>query len=704
MLNGLLLAAAVGSAATAAPRAPAAPNVLLVTIDTLRADHVGAYGAAYAGTATIDRLAREGVRLADAVVHVPQTRPSHACLMTGRLPYEHGIRDNYSPPLPASLPTLASVLADAGWDTAGFVGAYPVSRPSGLDRGFAHYDDPFAGGDATTGEARTERRAKEVVDRALSWLARPRAKPFFAWVHLFDPHAPYEAPAPYGARFAKRPYDGEVAYADAQMGRLVAWLDSRGLRGRTLVVVTSDHGEGLGDHGEAEHMLLVYDSTLKVPLVLSWPGRLPAGSVVAGQFRAIDLMPTVLDLAGVPSPPTSGASRAAVLAAAGGRIRDSESYAESLYAQMHFGYAPLRALRGDGWKLIDAPRAELYRVAEDPGETRNLLDERAQVASAMRAQLATWDKNASKAPALPELPAGAAERLAALGYVGGGGPSVPGAAGVDPRDRLAELQAYQSGMRDGVARFRAGDYAAAARLLQPLAGGPRTSFNVEYYYGRSLFELRRFRDAIPHLRAAAEMAPTRHTLSGLASAPIYARLAEAYAGAGDLKEAFATLDRARRVAPANAELLRARGTLLIRQGDLAGARAVLEEARALDAREPRLHTDLSNVYRNLGDLQRADTEARQAVRLDPKSAEARLAAALAAGALGREAEAAAALREALKLAPEHPDVLFYLGAVELRAGRAPEALPLLRRLARVSPDYPRGRETLALAQRLAGTP
>ena len=184
-----------------------------------------------------------------------------------------------------------------------------------------------------------------------------------------------------------------------------------------------------------------------------------------------------------------------------------------------------------------------------------------------------------------------------------------GASGIDPKDKIAELQAYQVGMRDGIARFRAGDYAAAARLFERLARGGRPSFNVEYYFGRSLFELRRFREAIPHLRAAAEMAPTRHTLSGLASAPIYARLVEAYAGAGEMKEAFATLDQALRVAPANAELLRARGTLLIRQGDLAGARAALESARAKDAREPRLHTDLSNVYRNLGELGKADAEA-----------------------------------------------------------------------------------------------
>jgi len=302
--------------------ATSAPNVVLVTIDTLRADRVGAYGHAAAETPTIDRLAREGVLVEDAVVQVPQTRPSHASIFTGRYPYEHGIRDNYSTPLAPGTPTLASILRQHGWDTAAFIGAYPVSRPSGLDRGFAVFDDPFAAGDATTREARTERRAKEVVDKALAWLVRPRSGPFFAWLHLFDPHAPYEAPAPFGPRHARSPYDGEVAYADAQVGRVLAWLDEKGLRRRTLVVVTSDHGEGLGEHGEDEHMFFVYDSTLRVPLVFSWPGRLPAGARVRGQFRSVDLLATVLELAGAPAPPTSGASRAAFLQP-GGKIPDN---------------------------------------------------------------------------------------------------------------------------------------------------------------------------------------------------------------------------------------------------------------------------------------------------------------------------------------------------------------------------------------------
>src|SRR6266571_943104 len=375
------------------------PDVLLITIDTLRADHVGAYGYAAAQTPGLDRLAREGVLLEEAVAQVPQTRPSHASLFTGRYPFEHGIRDNISAPLPSKIPTLATLLARAGYDTAAFIGAYPVSRASGLDQGFATFDDPFGAGEATPPhptlsprgerdgwEPRSERRASEVVDRALAWLGKPHDKPFFLWIHLYDPHAPYESPAPFRQRFAKHPYDGEIAYADAQANRLLAWLDRARRRANTMVVATSDHGEGLGDHRESEHMLLVYDSTLRVPMLVSWPGHLRAGARVGGQFRSVDLLPTVLDLLALPPVPTSGASRAAALRE-GARIPESESYAESLYGSLHFGYAPLRALRGHGWKYVDAPRAELYRVADDPGETKNLLAAQGPIASGMRAHL-----------------------------------------------------------------------------------------------------------------------------------------------------------------------------------------------------------------------------------------------------------------------------------------------------------------------------
>ena len=678
MLTTLFLAAAVAGSP--------APSLLLVTIDTLRADRVGAYGYALAQTPALDGLARDGVRVQEAVVHVPQTRPSHTSLFTGRYPYEHGIRDNAQGPLAPRWPTLAERLRNAGWETGAAIGAYPVSRSSGLDRGFGFFDDPFALQNATTA-ARSERRAGEVVDKALAWLERPRKAPFFLWVHLFDPHAPYEAPPPYGTTFAKRPYDGEVAYADSQLARLLGFLDQRGLRGTTLVVATSDHGEGLGDHGEDEHMLLVYDSTLRVPLLLRWPGVLPAGARVDGQFRQVDVMPTLLELVGLQPAAASGVSRAAEIRA-GRAIPDSESYAESLYGRIHYGWSALRALRSEGWKYIDAPRPELYRVSEDPAETRNRIDERGQAAAAMRRRLPADAGDVAQASHDPA----ASEQLAALGYSGGaifrGRPS-----GADPKDMLDGFQREQRGMREAMRLVAAGDVLGSVRLLTRLESSRIVSFNVSYYLGRGLLQLGRPTDAVAPLERAVALAP---------DVPLgYVQLAEAQRGAGRLDESEATLARGLGVAPRNAELLFAHGQLLRARGRFDPALAELEKARDLAPDDARPRAAIADLQRQAGRLDAARDEAEAAVRLDPGWSGARLALGLVLGAAGREGPAAEAFREALRLEPGQPDALFYLAAVERRAGRPERALPLLEQLVARAPGYPGATESLAEARREA---
>jgi arylsulfatase A-like enzyme/parvulin-like peptidyl-prolyl isomerase len=659
-------------------------NLLLVTIDTLRADHVGAYGDPKAQTAALDRLAREGVLVEEAVAHVPQTRPSHASILTGRYPYEHGLRDNAAGPLAPGMPTLATVLKAAGYDTAAFIGAYPVSRSSGLDRGFELYDDPFE----TAVDGRTERRAQEVVDRALGWLRRARGRPFLAWVHLFDPHAPYTPPQPFAGRFAGRLYDGEVAYADSQVERLLAWLDSSGLRRNTLVVVTSDHGEGLGEHGEEEHGLLVYDSTLRVPLVLSWAGHLPAGARTRGQFRSVDLLPTLLELLGVPAIRTSGTSRAEVLAH-GSRIPDNESYAESLYGAVHFGWARLRALRSQGWKYIEAPRPELYRLLEDPGETRNVLELRGQVASGMRESLGRYGGGAGDAAAAAPVDQGALERLAALGYVGGGAGIPIKVTGQDPKDGVREFERARRTMREALRLFKQNDFDRALPLLEQLSRGPTGSFNVEFYLGRALLEKGRANEALPHLQRAMEAAPKA------TSTAFY--LAQAQLASGLESEAATTVARGLEKTPDNPDLLEVKGRLLLRKDDLPGAHAALEKARTLDPGNARVRAELSEAFRRLGDPARAEVEAAEAERLDPRSPEPHVMRGLALAALDREGEAAEALRAALKLAPDHPEALYYLAAVELNAGHAAAARGLLRKLLAVAPRYPGADEALRLA-------
>ena len=361
-------------------------------------------------------------------------------------------------------------------------------------------------------------------------------------------------------------------------------------------------------------------------------------------------------------------------------------------------------MRGEGFKLIEAPRAELYRVSEDPGETRNLMEARASVATGMRARLGDHLRR-DEAPAAASsavVDAAAAERLAALGYVGGGffagKPS-----GADPKDKIGEYQAYRRDTLRALRLFRDRDLDGAIRLLTRLSRAARPeganvlerrSFNVEYFLGRSLVEKGRYAEAVPHLEGALTMAPT--------SVPAHVFLAQALGGARRPADALAVIDKGLLRAPDNPELLQARGGLLLRRGDLAGARAALEMARERDPASVSLRVDLATVYRNQGSLDQAGAAVAEALRLEPRSPQALVERALVQGALGREAEAVAALRQALEAVPDHADALYYLGAIELRAGRARAALPLLERLAKTAPGYPGGQQALEAALAATG--
>lgn len=425
----VLALAAASPAVGAAQPAPATPppNLLLVTIDTLRADRVGAYGYAKGTTPTLDRLAREGLLVEEAVVQVPQTRPSHVSIFTGLQPYEHGVRDNLSPPLEARFPTLATLLKGRGYATGGFIGAYPVSRDSGLDRGFDRFDDPFGRGSGRARDDRSARPAREVVDPALAWLRGLGKRPFFAWVHLFDPHAPYTPPSPYRERFKASPYDGEVAYADAQLARLLEWLGRSGEAARTLVVVTSDHGEGLGDHGWPGHQLL-YQEQIHVPLLVRLPGG-PRGKAVSGVVRTIDIFPTVLDSLGV-APPGRMREHSLRRLIAGEAEPPRIAYAEQLN-EFDLNADVLRGRPLDGrlycitdgaWKLIlrrNLPdRSEMFRTADDPGELRNRYGDAREEATRLLAILDAMQPYRDQPFGDGEGDREALERLRSLGYVG----------------------------------------------------------------------------------------------------------------------------------------------------------------------------------------------------------------------------------------------------------------------------------------------
>lgn len=431
-----------GSGCRPAVRPP--PNVVLVSIDTLRPDRLGCYGGTTVETPAIDSLSTAGVRFENAFTPVPLTLPAHWTILTGVEPWHHGVVDNGMALSAAPAATLAERFAAAGYDTAAFVSAFVLHRTFGLDRGFARYDDGPAADAALDQLLHETAPADERVDRALGWLRRERTRPFFLWLHLFDPHAPYAPPQGFRARYAGRPYDGEVAFVDTQVARLLAALDRSGLTGRTLVVLLSDHGESLGEHGEETHGVLLYDATLRVPLVLRLPGTLPAGEVRREAVGLSDVAPTILALAGLPATP--GIDGRDLFGRAGPPLRHLGAISE--YPRRRFGWAPLVAIREEGWKFIAAPRSELYRTADDPGE---LVDRRAgepaRAAGLARAarKLETTLNERLSARGAADPGREAQARLSALGYVSG--PPSASSAAADPKDVVGSLgeldRAYQ---------------------------------------------------------------------------------------------------------------------------------------------------------------------------------------------------------------------------------------------------------------------
>ncbi|HMB68610.1 MAG TPA: sulfatase-like hydrolase/transferase, partial [bacterium] len=406
-------------------------NVLVITIDTLRADHLGFAGYDGADTPVLDGLADAGAVFEDAVSGAPVTLPSHSTIFTGLNSPRHGALDNGFYSLPEDVPTMADVLHAAGYETAAVVGAYVLHAQYGLDSGFEHYDDRFRQPRSDADE-HLERPADVVVDRALEWLdGRDPDRPFLLWTHFFDPHAPYEPPRSFRMRFATRPYDGEIAFTDEQIGRLLTGLTERGLRERTLVVLTADHGEAMGDGGEKTHGLLLRRTTLHVPLVVHAPGAVPSCRV-PGVVSTADILPTVLELAGVAAPEDlDGISLLPAIAAKVSRGR--LAYSETRLPEDLYGWSMLAGVRNDDWAYVRGPIPELYDVPGDPGERNNVHAERPEEARVLDERVgAVLAQQRDVAPG--NIGAREVEALRALGYVVD--TEVAQSTGVDPKERL----------------------------------------------------------------------------------------------------------------------------------------------------------------------------------------------------------------------------------------------------------------------------
>jgi arylsulfatase A-like enzyme/Tfp pilus assembly protein PilF len=421
------------------------PNILIVTIDTLRADRVRCYGYEKINTAVMDQLSHEGVLFEDVSCAVPLTLPSHASIFTALYPFSHGMRHNQSFIKTWNKPTLAEILRQQGYKTAAFLASSILDSQFGLDHGFEFYDDAFAISLGQIREAFAEKSASTVAKSALDWLQQNKEGKFFLWIHFFDPHDPYVPPEPFKSQYPENPYDGEVAYTDSVLGEVFAKLKEWQLYRNTLIIVTSDHGEGLGDHKEVGHGYFIYESTLRVPLIFFWQGKIPSNKRIKVPVRLIDIMPTVLDLLDIPlKVAIDGKSfKSLILGKERNKYnpRGESSYFESYYARLILNWSELRGLREGNWKYIDAPKPELYNLASDPEELKNLYQTNKHIAQNLKAKLehiAGGEKAALAKPEQTPDPKLLA-KLESLGYLGSVHPkaSESGAGNrPDPKDKI----------------------------------------------------------------------------------------------------------------------------------------------------------------------------------------------------------------------------------------------------------------------------
>jgi arylsulfatase A-like enzyme/Tfp pilus assembly protein PilF len=597
--------------ATAAPRDA---NVLLITLDTTRADHLSCYDPQGARTPHLDSLAAHGVRFAHAIAQVPLTLPSHACIMTGAYPPVHKLRDMGGFVLDKSHPTIASLTQAAGFSTAAFVGSRVVAKHFGLSHGFDTYDDDM-GGETEEGKLPgvfPERRASVVTDRALAWLKQNAQRKFFLWAHYYDPHAPYDPPEPFKHQYAQNLYDGEIAYMDEQVGRLLDGLDQLALASRTLIIAVGDHGESLGEHGEATHGIFLYDATLHVPLIVAGPD-VPRGKVIDDQVRSIDLHPTAMEFLHLPSSPEAQGVSLWPLMQQGTHVRSNYSYGETLYPRTYMGWSELRAMRTDGWKFILAPHPELYDLHRDPGELQNLIAHHPAEADQFQKLIWKVAGTQGKTENVTTVPVDEQTRreLESLGYVSGGSSREIqlGADAPDPKDRIAVMKIMEEAERF----LNAHDNARAAQLMeQALRQDPGNPMG-HVYLAMAWERAGQLQRAV----AVYEDAIHRHVLTDI----IYSRLGKLYLRLHELDKAVNVMNRSNQINPTDLDNLRNLGTAELQLGHVDEAERAFKAITLQNDHYSAAYNGLGLVAIQRGDADMARHDFEKAIELDSTEVE-----------------------------------------------------------------------------------
>jgi arylsulfatase A-like enzyme/Flp pilus assembly protein TadD len=621
------------------------PNVVVITIDTLRADHLGCYGYKLIRTPNIDALAAESSLFERAYTPVPVTLPAHTAIFTGTYPTLSGMHDFSGNKLNSTQPTLASVLKQQGYVTGAVVGSAVLDSRFGLNRGFDFYYDHFDFNRLLESNLEEmERPGNVVADISLDWLAKNHSGKFFLWMHLYDPHYPYRPPAPYSDQYKDRPYDGEIAFADEQVGRLIAYLKAKDLYRNTLIVLTGDHGESLGEHGEKTHGFFIYNATLHVPVIVHLPGA-TAARVVSELASLADVMPTVLQAINVAVPAqVQGHSLLPLLPA---RKEDSASvYAETFLPRLHFNWSELRSVETEKYQFIEAPKPELYDLVADPSETRNLYGEKKAVGGELQARLKAMVRQYSADQELAEktgLDPALMERLKSLGYAGFSGgtnttatdPSRP-----DPKDRI---QIYEH-ISDAIAQSQHGEYRSSTEKLNAALKTEPDSVPVHYLLGLNYYRLREYPKAIVNLQRVLELSPD-YALAAF-------QLGLAYAQNGDFDQAIQMLKRTLELDGTNFSAAYNLGAAYLRKEMIPEAAEAFRQAATINPEYAEAHRSLGEVLLYQGQVDQALAELRRATELDPHDPGTHAALAKALAEKGLNAEADEEMRKAQQARPQ----------------------------------------------------
>ena len=658
-------------------------NVILITVDTLRADRVGCYGFAQAETPTMDSWAARGVRFENCTAQTPLTLPSHTSIMTGTLPLFHGVRDNGGYVVPPELQTMAELFKGKGYETAAFISAYVLDSKWGLNQGFDTYFDRF---DLSRFEkislGSVQRPGKETMDEALGWLEKKSEAPFFTWIHLYDPHTPYEPPSPFKERYPQNPYLGEIAYADSQLGRLQAFLDEKGLADRTLLVVAADHGESLGEHEEQCHGFFIYEAAVHVPLIFVTPFKRLQGVTVPDPCGLTDVLPTVCDMARLAPPAEVQGQSLVPNFFKPGSAPPRLIYAETFYPRLHYGWSELQSFRDGRYKMILSPEPELYDLSQDPGEKTNIIEKQRDVFLRLNEQGGSFAETASQNGF--ELDAGKIDeetraKLASLGYLGSFADSskLKGKRLASPRKKIGIFNELSRARELGLG----GNAPEAIAIIQGIIAEDPEITDAYFSLGNIYFKIRKFDEAIQAFSTSLEKKPD--------DAFTVINIANSYVGLGQFARAERfVLDYMKSTGFQDPQLYFLLGNMNFVRKNYDAAVPYLEKSLSLNSASASSHNTLAAIFIVRNDPAGAQAHLDAARKLNPELTNLAYNQAQLLENQGRIDAAVAAYQEELVHSPKHFKALYNLSRLYRLMGDETREYETLRHCLEVNPEFP----------------